>query len=102
MTNNAGENVFAGASTPVIYNQTLAIANYEYSQQLPRNTRKFQVKPRQNDREIKLAFNPGESGTVYVTVPPGGYWHDAVGMPYQVIYFQTETEGTIIEIEAWN
>jgi len=102
MTLHAGENPIANASDPVIYNVTLAVANFEYSQLLSRNCRKFQIKPRQQDREIKLAFNSGESSTVYVTVPPGGYWHDMVGMPSQTLYFQTETEGTVAEIEAWS
>lgn len=102
MTEHAGENMLAGASTPLIANQDMSIPNYEYSYELPRNTRKFQIKPRQQNAEIKLAFVSGESGTNYVTVPPGGYWHDLVGMMNQTIYFQTETEGTIAEIEAWS
>jgi len=101
-TQHAGENPIANATTPVIQNTTMAAANFEYSYTLPRNCRKFQIKPRNGDVEIKLSFTSGESGTNYITVPPGGYWHDMIGMPNQTIYFQTETEGTIAEIEGWS
>jgi len=102
MTIHAGDNPIANANIPVIYNQTISIPNFEYSYTLPINCRKFQIKPRQIDREVKLAFNSGESGTNYITIPPGGYWHDLIGLSNQIIYFQTETENTVVEIEAWS
>ena len=62
----------------------------------------FEIRTLTKGATVKLAYVATESGTNYITVPPGGYWHDMIGMPNQTIYFQTETEGTIAEIEGWS
>jgi hypothetical protein len=102
MTLHAGENELAGASVPIIYNVTMTVANFEYSQTLPTNCRKFQIRPRSTSAIIKLAYNSGESGTTYEEVPPSGMWQDMIGIMSQTLYFQTSRAGTVAEIEAWN
>ena len=102
MTEHAGENFLAAADTPVIYNVTMTVANFEYSQTLPRNCRKFQIRPRSAVAKIKLSYNSGESGTAYEEVPASGMWHDSIGVANQTLYFQCDVAGTVAEIEAWS
>jgi hypothetical protein len=103
MTVHPNENPISNANIPVITNLTLVAANFEYSHSFPLNTRKFQIKPRSSSAVIKLAFTSGESGTSYITVPPGGYWEDLVGLTsVRTLYIQSPTAGTIAEILSWS
>lgn len=103
MTIHAGENPIANSNTPVITNLSLATADFEYSHTFPLNTRKFSIKPRSVSATIKLAYSSGESGTNYITVPPGGYWEDLIGVTSnRTIYIQSSTAGTVAEIVSWS
>ena len=102
MTVHAGDNRVANASLPLIANEVLTVADFEYSYLLPENTRKFSIKPRNPGNTIKLAYFPGNSGTTYVTIPPGGYWEDLVGLSALTLYFQSPDAGAVVEIVAWS
>lgn len=92
--------MLAGASSPVVFNLTLDLADTEYPQVLPTNCRKFTVKTRTQGTSIKLAFNPNESGVTYLTIK-GSCSEDLIGCTYLVLYMQSETPGTVVEIVAW-
>ena len=102
MTRHPGDNQIANADTPIIYNVTMTTKDFEYSQALPTNCRKFQIRPRSLTATIKLAYVSGESGTNYETVRSGGLWHDLVGISGKTLYFQSATAGLVAEIEAWS
>lgn len=102
MTEHAGENRLAGSSVHTIHNLTLTVGDYEYSYELPNNTRKFGVRPR-DGATIKVSLTSGESGTNFITVSNGGWWHDLVGLSQQkTIYIQSSEAGSVVEIEAWS
>jgi len=89
------------ATTPTIYNVTMTLANTEYSQALPANTRKFLIKCR-TSFAIKLAFVSGQSGTNYITIPADqAYWEDHILVSNLTLYFQCATAGQVAEIIVW-
>ena len=93
MSNKPGRN-------PTIYNKTLTDADTEYSQDLPDNTVKFEVKAR-TPVAIKLAFVATESGTTYFTIPAGlSYSEDEVDTT-KTLYMQSATAGVVAEIKVW-
>ena len=102
MTIHAGENMLAGADTPVIYNLTLTIANTEYSQTLPNNVRKLAVRLRNNAQSAKMAFASGTSGTAYITIDNLVPYDDMIGVATLVLYFQSPDAGAVMEITAWS
>lgn len=102
MTLHAGENFLAGSSESINYNVTLTLPNFEYSQVLPLNCRKFSIKPRSKINSLKLAYASGESGTNYTTVEPSGYWEDAIGVHQLTLYIQSEAAELVAEIVAWS
>ena len=94
MSNKPGRN-------PTIYNKTLTDVDTEYSQALPSDTVKFEVRCR-TAAAVKLAFTSSESGTTYFTIPAGAsYWEDEV-QTNKTLYFQSATAGVVLEIKAWN
>lgn len=104
------ENVFSGdvnvsnpvveyATTPTLYNLTLALANTEYSQALPAGTKKFTCKARGG--QIKLCFTSGQSGTTYILLNDGQAYYEDNLKANITIYAQSPTAGTILEIVAW-
>jgi len=103
MTFHAGENQLAGSSEAINYSLALTIPNFEYSQLLPNNCRKFSIKPRSKINSIKLAYTSGESGINYITIDPSGYWEDIVGLSQnKTLYLQCEAAGNVAEIVAWS
>lgn len=90
------------STTPVIYNVTMTSADTEYSQELPAQTKKFTFKCR-GEYDVKLAFESGESGTTYLTVPSKqNYWDDNIRDASLTLYFQCATAAQVAEIVAWN
>lgn len=85
-----------------IVNETLTTANTEYKVTLT-NPAKFTLKCRTSD-DLKVAFQPGESGTKYVTVPAGSaYSEENIRMQEAKldIYIQCANAGKVAEIVYW-
>lgn len=87
-------------TTATIYNITITLANTEQSQVLPANTKKFIIKTRGNGK-LQLAYNLGDSGTIYLTVPPGSSYEDINLYTAQTLYFQSPKVGEIVELIAF-
>ncbi len=93
--------VQARATAPTIYNKTMTLADTEYSQALPANTKKFTVKCR-GEYDVKLCFTESGSGTTYITIPSQqSYWEDGIVDASITLYFQCATAAQVLEIVAW-
>ena len=93
--------VFTG-KTPTIYNKTMTLANTEYSQALPKGTKKVLIKERSGADIIKLAYAVNQSGTTYITIPIGSSKYlEGVWLSETTLYFQCPTAGLVLEIEVW-
>lgn len=87
------------AVTPVIYNVSAATAGTEYSQAVT-DIRKFVMRVR-GIADLQVAFNSGESGTTYISVPRGCTFTQD-GLNYTgTIYFQTSKDAQVVEILVW-
>ena len=94
--------VVSWATTPALYNVAMTLANTEYSQALPANTRKLLIRCR-GAYAIKVAYVSTESGTKYLTVPSGmTYWEDLIQPATLTLYFQCATAAQEAEIVAWS
>ena len=92
----------AVAQTPTIYNVDMTAANTEYSQALPANTRKLDIKLRAQNALLKIAFVEGESGTNYIQIPYGSSYHaENIKLTGITIYFQSPSNSQVCEILAW-
>lgn len=90
------------AATHNIYNVTMTLANTEYSQALPANTKKFTIKCRSYN-DVKLCFTALASGVTYITIPAGmTYWDDLINPATLTLYFQCPIAARVIEIVAWS
>lgn len=90
------------STTPTIYNVTITLANTEYSQALPANTKKFAIKLRSNTADLKYAFVATQSGTNYRTIPAGSEKsEDNLILAAVTLYFQSSTASQTAEIESW-
>jgi|TARA_Y100000310_G_scaffold177773_1_gene177775 hypothetical protein len=102
--NANGELVIAGggATTPTIYNVTVASANSEESQALSANTKQFFVKLRGRSSSLRMAFVTGgadaSTGT-FITIPANGFLSPA-GLDFssKTLYFETSGASQVIEI----
>jgi len=84
----------------IIFNVICPLANIEYQQILPTNTKGFVLKSRL-DGELKIAYFSGDSGLLYFTVPSGTAYFDENFYTTQVLYFQSNIFNDIIEIIAY-
>lgn len=89
--------------TPTIFNKTMTDAATEYSQALPTRCRKCLVKERSGASLVQLAYNSGESGTLYITIPAGsgGKYVEVAELGVRTLYFQCPDANKILEIECW-
>lgn len=90
-----------GLTTPNIQNITIAVANVEQSYVLPVNTKTYNLKARGNSR-IRLAYTAGQSGTNFVTIPPGNEYNVDGLNSSLTIYFQANNALEVIELESWS
>ena len=90
------------AVTP--YNVTLTLANTEYSQALPANTRQFRFRCR-TLFDVRFAFVTGRVATPtapYFTLPAGmEYSSDENNLTGITLYFASSQAGVVVELEAW-
>jgi hypothetical protein len=92
------------AQTPYVYNVTLTNANTEYSQALPRGTKRFTISER-NGNPFRLAFATGR-----VALPTAPYMNMWANQSYSeddlylvgvTVYLAAPVGGRVIEITAW-
>ena len=102
--NSQGELVLAGmgATTPTIYNVTVASADTEVSRALSNNTKQFFVKLRGQAAKLRLAFTTGgadpSTGT-FITIPANGFLSPAgLDLSSITLYFETTSGSQVIEI----
>jgi len=89
--------------SPTIANTAMTTANTEYSYTLPNFTTQFSIKLRDQGWPLKIAVVSGESGTTYITVPPGGTWSQDLkaAVTSTILYFQCEEGSMTAEIISW-
>ena len=89
------------ADTPTIYNLDVLVANTEYSQVLPSNTKKLLIKSRVHNATLQFAFAVGQSGTNFVSIPFGAFYEsEGLLLVGKTLYIRS-TKVTTIEIMAW-
>jgi len=98
----------AGSTTPTPYNVTLTLADTEYSQALPTDTKEFRFRCRallEEYYDIRYAFVTGKVATPtapYLTLPAGSdYYSDMSNLRSKTLYLASSQAGVIIELECW-
>lgn len=100
--NTGGQIQVEGTPTvKTIYNVDVNLINTEFSQALPASTVEFLLKSRTGTQTIKLAYNSGDSGSLYYTIPKGTEYNDGNFHDSLTVYFQANITG-IVEIVAWS
>lgn len=93
------------ASTPTLYNVTLATANTEYSQALPANCRRVFFKCR-TSKDIRWAWVTGKVATPtapYMTLNANStYSSDDVNIASGTLYLASPSNNVVVEIECWS
>lgn len=91
------------ANAVTIHNISIALANTEFSQALPTDTKKFCVRIRDGAAQLNLAFTGGQSGTTYVKIRRGQSFTSAdIDFASLTLFMQSPTVGAIVEIIAWH
>ena len=94
---------FPKLSLGKVENITLILANTEYTHVFPANTKTFLMQARDGAGKIKLAFDVGTSGSVYHTVPAGGFYSSGfIVAPTITVYIQSPSAGIIVELTSWS
>lgn len=97
-------NITVGAdpiTTPTIYNVSVTLANTEYSQALPADTRNFMIKCREFGVTLNLAFVAGQSSTNYIQFTGSNFVMEDSELNGITLYFQADTAGVTAEILVW-
>ena len=93
------------STTPTVYNLTLTIADTEYSQALPANTKDFRFRCR-TLYDVRYAWVADKVATPtapYLTLPAGSdYRSDNNNLSSQILYVASSEAGVILEIEIWS
>lgn len=88
-------------TSPIIYNVTTTLANTEYSQVLPSNTKEITLNARGNAK-LQITYNLGQSNSVFKTIFPGEiYKETGMNLIGKTIYFQSTKPGEVVEIITW-
>jgi|GEM_PF-6306755 len=91
------------ATNPVIYNVTMAVANREYSQALPANTKRYTIQTR-DQTAFRLAFATGFVATPtepYLTVTTQPHEEENIKPSQLTLYFACGVIGKVTEIVVW-
>ncbi len=103
-----GQELPVSPTTPTIYNIVFTIADTEYSQALPTNTKRFRIyavnsaKTGIHGAALRVAFAEGASSTTYIPIPAGGFYQEeSVDASALTLYFQSPTGGGYAIIVAW-
>lgn len=92
--------VYDSVTTINIYNLGMPVAGTEYSQILPGNNKGFEVKARGNSK-LQLAYAAGQSGTNYITIPPGASLENRNYHVSRTLYLQSSKAGETVEITVY-
>lgn len=96
-----------GSANPVIVNVPMILAATEYSFDLPLGTKQFRLKvrtaPGQTCPVLQVAYNLGESGTVFDTIPIYCFMAESEILltTLTTIYFQSSLANQILELVYW-
>jgi len=91
---------------PIIYRIDYPLANVEMSQVIPDNTKQLSVSIVGKAGKMRLAYVAGGTvdgvGASYVTVEVGcSYDRENIKLIGKTLYFQTNKNNVILELEAW-
>ncbi len=93
------------ATTPVIYNKTMTLADTEYSQALPANTKKYTIQTR-DGTAFRMAFVTGKVAAPtepYFSIGADGFHHEDLIEPASLtLYFACDEAAKVAEILAWS
>lgn len=93
-----------GVRKPTIFNVTMTLANTEYSQPLPANTRAIEFHT-QAESAFRFAWITGKvaapTAPYYSVLSGARYWKDHIHFNDVTLYFASSNAGKIIEIIAW-
>jgi hypothetical protein len=87
-------------STPTLSNTSAPVANTEHSYTVPADTKRFILKAR-GSSAIKIAYVSGQSGTTYLSVPPGASYEEFGLKTGVTVYFQCSKASETVEILSW-
>lgn len=94
--------VLKGATTPVIVNIAIPLANTEQSYALPADTKKFRIRARGNAK-LQMSFVSGDSGTNFMTIFPGNVYEETgLDISTTTVYFQSSKASETVEILSWS
>lgn len=86
----------AVASTPIISNFTIALADTEVEFTLPIDYKSFMFRARQTAR-LRMAYASGQTNVEWVTIPLGGVWGENKKLAPPKLYFQSNRANTVLE-----
>jgi hypothetical protein len=87
--------------TPIITNKSITTANVEESHSFQTGVKKFIIRARDNSK-LQIAFNSGDSGSTFVTIPRGNaFTQEGLNPSSLVLYVQSDKSGSIVEILEW-
>jgi hypothetical protein len=90
------------ATTPNIYNLSMAVSGTEYSQVLSPSTKKIQIKTRDRSARLRIAFVSGDTNVTWITIEPGSvYFEENLDLSGVTIYLQANKNTQIAEILEW-
>jgi hypothetical protein len=93
------------STTPVTYNVTMTLADTEYSQALPANTKKLMIAVRDRTA-FRLAFQANKVAAPtepYLTLAAGEtYYEDFIQPSSLTVYLASDSDGKVAEIVAWS
>ena len=93
------------ATTPVIYNVTMTLADTEYSQALPANTKKYTIQTR-DGTAFRMAFVTGKVAAPtepYFSIGTDGFHHEDLIEPAALtLFFGCDEAAKVVEILAWS
>jgi len=94
--------ILTNVATPSLFNVSCPNAGVEYSQLLPNNTAQIQLKARNSQAKLQLAWISGTTSTTFLTLTPGSiYTLDSVKLTNKTVYFNSSKDNTIVEILTW-
>lgn len=84
-----------------IDNIPIVNANVEQSFSIPDGTRRLRLSLRGNGK-LQIAYTSGETGTNFITVPPGNVYEEKdISMISKILYFRSSKPNEVLEILSW-
>lgn len=92
------------STEPTVYNKTLTIADTQYSQVIPSDTReiRFRCRTLYNVRYAWVEDKVATPTAPYLTLPAGCDYHsDDSNITEKTLYLASDEAGVVVEIEVW-